>query len=269
MSTAMHTSAMPDPESRIPEPNGARGRNRQAGLTLIEVLVAVTLLALLAGGIFTAFHVGASSWQSTRERLMLDRRIATANSILHATLAAIVPIEAEIPRGVSAGGQRFPFFQGERGSMRFVSSYSITRGIRGGLQITELQVSPSKDGLRILLNQSPYTGPLSAGRLIEGVGQDPLSGRRRLRFRPIRPRPSSRILADQLAQCRFRYLLQPQGRGEPTVWVPEWTETGRYPEAISIDVVPKQEQTRLRPVSITAPVLAKPPRRGASRRRRG
>ena len=76
-------------------------------------------------------------------------------------------------------------------------------------------------------------------------------------------------LPTSLHSAASAYLLQPQGRGEPTVWVPEWTETGRYPEAISIEVVPKEGQTRLRPVAITAPVLAKPPRPGASRRRRG
>ena len=41
-------------------------KGHAAGMTLIEIMVAVALLGLLSAGIFTAFQVGTSSWQSAR-----------------------------------------------------------------------------------------------------------------------------------------------------------------------------------------------------------
>jgi prepilin-type N-terminal cleavage/methylation domain-containing protein len=55
-------------------------------MTLIEILVAISLMGLLATAMVTALTVGSGSWQDARNRLTLDRRIATANEILYAEL---------------------------------------------------------------------------------------------------------------------------------------------------------------------------------------
>ncbi len=193
--------------------NGTTGKRR--GMTLIEVLVAVALMSMLSVGLFTALQIGATSWQTTRERLMLDRRVATANAILHSSLASIVPLEAEIPPERTIGLRRLLFFQGEPDSMRFVSSYSVTEGVRGGLKIVELRVSSAPNGLRILLNQLPYLGPLSAGSLVVGRVADPGFPRGRIIFSPIRALPTSLIIADELATCNFSYLRRSRRQGEP------------------------------------------------------
>ena len=228
-----------------------------AGMSLIEITVAVALLGLLSAGIFTAFQVGASSWQSARDRLMLDRRIATANAILHGTLSGIVPIRAEVPPGRPEQGRRFAFFQGEPRSMRFVTTYSVTTGVRGGLLITEVQVVGHEEGLRVLLNQSPYLGPRSAGFFAAGFIREPLSGRERARYIAIRPRATSLIIVDDLRECRFEFLEQPPGVELPTNWVPEWTDLLRLPEAVAIHVVPNRGDARLRPISVIAGVPSK------------
>ena len=235
----------------------ARSVSATAGMSLIEITVAVALLGLLSAGIFTAFQVGASSWQSTRDRLMLDRRIATANAILHGTLSGIVPIRAEVPPGRPEQGRRFAFFQGEPRSMRFVTSYSVTTGVRGGLLITEMQVVSYERGLRVLLNQSPYLGPRSAGFFVAGFFQDPLRGRQRARYIPIQPRATSLIIVDELQDCRFAFLEQPPGVERPTKWGPEWTDLLRLPEAVAIHVTPKGGETRLRPISVIAGIVSK------------
>ncbi len=241
-----------------PKPRRAVGpASATAGMSLIEVTVAVALMGLLSAGIFTAFQVGASSWQSTRDRLMLDRRIATANAILHGTLNGIVPIRAEMPPGRPERGRRFFFFQGEPRSMRFVTTYSVVTGVRGGLLITELQVVSSERGLRVLLNQSPYRGPQSAGFFVAGFARDPLRGRERALFVPILPRATSLIIVDELEDCRFAFLEQPPGLEQPTEWVPVWADLLRLPEAVAIHVIPSRGGARLRPISVIAGVASK------------
>jgi len=226
------------------------------GMTLIEVLVAVALLSLLSVGLFTSLQIGATSWSTTSQRLMLDRRVGTANAILHSSFASIVPLEAEIPRERAIGLPRLLFFQGEPGSMRYVSSYSVTEGVRGGLRIVELQVSSAKNGVRILLNQLPYLGPLSAGNLVVDRVSDPDFPRGRIIFEPIRAMPTSLIIVDELAACTFSYLRRPRRRDEPSVWLPYWGERDSIPAAIRVNLSPSTRDARVLPVSITTAVRA-------------
>ena len=235
-----------------------KARGSRSGMTLVEVIVAMSLLGLLSAGLFTAFQVGVSSWVTTRERLMLDRNIAGQNQRFHALFAGIVPLEARVPPDRAIGVRPFPFFQGEPQSMRFVTSHSITAGSRGGLRITELQVvdAPGK-GRRVLLNQLPYRGPFSAGSFVSGWV--PISERpgRQLVFEPIRALPNvSLIIADQLAACGFLYLERPRSRDDPSRWVPRWRDLDRLPGAITINLTPASREARLLPVPITTAVRA-------------
>ena len=239
--------------------NGHRRRpmHPESGMTLLEVLVALTLLGLLSVGLLMSFQMGADSWQSTRDSLMLDRRIATANQILHSALAGMIPVAGEAPDGRSERLRRFLFFQGEPLSLRFVSSYSVTEGVRGGLHVIELQVVPSPRGRRVLLNQSPFVGQQGLARFVDGFIRDPALGGVRPRFRPIMPHAGSLVIVDELEDCAFRYLERLPGVELPTTWLPVWTNVRELPQAVAINVLPRSDGNRLRPVSMTVPVLSR------------
>ena len=51
--------------------------------------------------------------------------------------------------------------------MRFVTSYSLQDAWRGRPQIAALQVIPGADGagVRLIVNETPYTGPAQAGQM--------------------------------------------------------------------------------------------------------
>jgi hypothetical protein len=226
-------------------------------MTLVEILVAISLMGLLAAAMVTALTVGAGSWQDARNRLTLDRRIATANEILYAEFEGIVPIATQPDPSRPTPIPRAPFFQGEIESMRFVSNYSLTQGRRGGLRVVELQVTQTGLGRRILLNELPYRGPGDLGGMITGMERDPLTGGPRLVFAPIQPRATSLIIADELETCRFSYLRVPRNRAEPALWVPQWNDLTRFPGAIRVEMTSDSGEGRLLPVSITAPVRAR------------
>ncbi len=230
-------------------------RRSNAGLTLVEVIVAVSLLGLLSAGMVTALQIGADSWSDTRERMNLDRRIATANTILNAQLAGVVPILARVPPGRSVASA--PFFQGEPQSMRFVTSYSLLEGVRGGLQVVELLSRRTKDGFSLLLTHSPYRGPLSVGRFI--MGSEPSLDRtsRRLIFSPIRTRADTMIVADQLETCAFSYLGEPRRPDEPVMWKPVWEDDKQIPAAVRIEMSPAGDDVRLDPITLVAQIRAR------------
>ena len=104
---------------------------RRAGMTLMEVMVAVVLFAFLSVGILTALRVGINSMEHADEHLMLNRRAAYAVRILQSQLNGFMPEQGMFQLTPQSGIQTMPFFQGEPASMRFVSSYSLQDASRG------------------------------------------------------------------------------------------------------------------------------------------
>lgn len=232
------------------------GQRRRAGLTLMEVLVAITLLSLLSVGLLMSLRVGARAWETAHTSLMLDRRIASANAMFHAALEGAAPVLAEFERPPMASATTVVFFEGLPESMRFVSAYSLEAGPRGGLRMIELQVVPGPKGRRVLLNDLAYLGPREAGRFITGAQEEPSTGEMRLFWAPIQALPTSFIIADELESCFFSYHLR-EAPDEPGRWLPVWPMTSQIPYAVAIQIAPRGDPARLRPVSITVPLRSR------------
>lgn len=228
----------------------------EAGLTLIEILVAIALLSVLSVGILMALRVGTVAWQRTTDGLMLDRRIAAANNILQQELEGIFQAWAEFVDPTTRAPQVAVFFEGEPGSMRFVTAYSLDSGPRGGLRIVELLAAQGPKGQRVLLNELPYAGPRSAGQVITGVANEGASARPV--FAPIAVLPTSFVIADELGSCTFSYLEQnePGAMTGPPRWVSSWRNGERLPAAVSIQITPGPDVARLQPMTVTVPIRA-------------
>jgi general secretion pathway protein J len=229
-------------------------RNSQSGLTLIEILIAISLLSLLSAGILVAMRLGLNTMDKTDARLVANRRVANARKILENEIAGFTSTMATyIPQPPDF--QTVPFFQGEAASMRFVTSYSLQDAWRGHPQVAALQVIPGEnnEGVRLIVDETPYTGPLQTGRMITSIVPDPVSGMQRTLFAPITAGPRSFVLADRLAFCRFTYLVP---RPEPPfqIWRPDWVPP-HLPIGIRIEMAPLDPQANgLQVTTVTAPV---------------
>ncbi len=95
----------------------------QSGVTLIEILVAVSLLSLLTVGILVAMHLGLSTMEKTDSRLVRNRRVVNARKIIENEIdgftysTAVFRPAPEVQRIV-------PFHHAEPQRLRFVSSFS-------------------------------------------------------------------------------------------------------------------------------------------------
>jgi len=219
-------------------------RSPRAGVTLVELLVAVTLFALLSVGMLYAFRIGLMAYQKTQAKLMDSRRIAGAQRILLQELQNMVPVVAECNSGAEGGGPKVPFFQGEENTMRLVSTFSLQGASRGMTQILEIFVAPGEEGegVRLLVNEIPYAGPRAAGQFCTGPGQ----------YRPPSAFAKSFILADRLAYCRFSYQRVPLDIVPERLWVPRFL-ANTWPHAIRIEMAPlRPESASLQPISVTA-----------------
>jgi len=230
-------------------------RAPRAGITLMEVVVAVTLLSMLSAGLIATIRMGFNALDRTNARLMENRRVAGAQRLLEQELGGFLPVKTVCPPDSGAPGAPFVFFEGQPQSMRLVSTYSLSEAWRGQPRILELQVIPGDQGrgVRLIVNEIPYTGPLSAGQSCVGMAADPDSGRIVPQFRPIQASAQSFVLADKLAWCRFSYL-----EPEPFPGVEQWRSNWvipRWPIGLRVEMAPLEDNPgRLRPLTVTTAV---------------
>jgi general secretion pathway protein J len=229
---------------------------RESGTTLIEVLIAVTLLSLLSVGMLTAMRVGLMAFSKTSNKLMENRRVAGAQRVVLEELEGMMPVVAACGEAAGATPAKTVFFEGQPQTMRLVSTFSLQQGWRGRPQILELFVIPGEDGrgVRLVVNEIPYTGPAGMARLCTGRTQDPLTGGHLAVFAPVQAGPNSFVLADKLAYCRFLYFTIPLDRNLAPHWTPNWTIAG-WPFAVRIEMAPLDpDPSRLQPITIIAPI---------------
>jgi prepilin-type N-terminal cleavage/methylation domain-containing protein len=228
----------------------------EAGVTLIEVLVAVTLLSLLSVGMAMAMRVGLSAYSKTQSKLMDNRRIAGAQRIVQSELEGLIP--AYVLCGAGQGGPGTPavLFQGAQDGMWMVSAFSLQQGWRGQPQILQLFVMPGDEGgVRLMVNEIPYTGPRGAGQYCTGTVAIPNVISRLPVMVPTRASAQTFVLADKLAFCRFSYYSPSNQMYQPPAWQAAWAAKGGWPLAVRIDMAPAQsDPSRLQPISATAPL---------------
>jgi len=233
----------------------ARRTKPEAGVTLMELLIAMTLMSLLSVGIVMSLRVGLSAMSKTDTKLMANRRVASVERILEQQISSTMPVTADCqPRGDGPPG-RMLFFQGEAQSMRLASTFSLQQGARGVPMILEFQVIPGENsqGVRLVVNEHWYTGSRGAGMFCLGMGADLLTGRPAPLFVPIEVGAGSFVLADKLAYCRFSYRdLVPAPELER--WLVRWIKPV-LPSAVRVDLAPLvPDSSRLEPLTLTIPV---------------
>lgn len=225
-------------------------------MTLIEVMVAVFLFSLLSVGMLFALRVGINAMDRANDRLMANRKSAYAVRILESELNGLMPEAAAFQPTPQTPITVTTFFQGEPNAMRFVSTYSLQDAHRGYPQILEFTTIPGADsrGVRLIVNEVPYTGPASTGTAYLGFAMDPTTRLRIPIFRPIAASPNSFVLADRLAYCRFRFEAPKAGPLFPAIWVDHWVREG-WPVAIRVEMAPLEpDPSRLQPMTVTTAV---------------
>ena len=228
---------------------------REAGVTLLELLIAISLVSLLSVGMLVAMRVGMNTMGAANRRVAVNRRSTGAQRILEQQLGGFLPFYAFCLAKDNPQGAKAPFFQGEPTVMQFITSYSLNEAQRGLPRIVQVFVAPGEagDGVRLLENEHPYGGPFGAGFFCLGPEPDALTGEPVARFNVPEQQPGSFVVADKLAAARFSY--QENNNGEkPDQWLPRWAKS-RWPRAIRIEVEPlRPDPSRIQPVTITVPM---------------
>ena len=104
-----------DPVRRRAASGGAQlsPRRTQSGVTLIELLIAITLVSLLTVGIMFAMRIGLNTLERSNARFIANRRVMGVDRVMHQQLGGFIPVKAECRSAPNQPPAYVPFFHGE------------------------------------------------------------------------------------------------------------------------------------------------------------
>jgi prepilin-type N-terminal cleavage/methylation domain-containing protein len=204
----------------------------EAGVTLIELMIAITLVSALAVGMLMAMRTSLITLEKVDARLQSNRRVMSVEQILSRQIGGLIPVAGMCPGAM---------FRGTDQTLHMVSTYSMTEGARGYARILQYAVLPAEGGgVRLVVNESLYTGPASIAQFCSDL--------------PIQLGPQSFVLADRLAYCHLSYREAIPESPVGGNWQISWNRPA-LPSAVHVEMaslVP--DPARLPLVSVTVPL---------------
>ena len=209
------------------------GKSSQRGVTLLELMIAITLVAGLSTGMLMAMRTSLLTYEKTAKRLESNRRFVKTQQMLSDQISAVMPVQGACLGDADRLIGIPSFLSGSADTLRLVSSYSIAEGARGYPQIVEYRVIPEPRGsVRLVVTERPFTGPQSTTPYCGGAQAPPVSAfelgaRPSVELGAAQPAAATQggsyVLAEHLAYCRFSYH-EPynQNRFIETPWLPLW-----------------------------------------------
>jgi general secretion pathway protein J len=196
-------------------------RFASAGFTLIELMLAITLLAVMMGMIYAALTVGVRAWDTGDARVTEASNWRLTERFLRREFGQVFPTRW---RGVP---QPNIAFEGTKTSLRYVTSLNLEatlqNGGSGGLQWAEFALMD--DGV-LQLNRQAFD---SAAQNFDALSAPTAEQLRTLSYAPpVR-------LMDNIAGLEINYFGTESDLVEPT-WREEWRDLQRLPYLIRLRI---------------------------------
>lgn len=209
--------------------------SRAKGFTLLEVLIATSLMILLMAALVTGLHIGTRAWQQGEARLRGIHRDEELSGFLARQISSLVPYAA-VSREPELPG-RLPILEATPLRLRFLSTYGSRFGNRAGLLLVECAVSGTSPGkVAVVLRETPVRGDrMLLDEMIERVIEDSTTGKKMIVFKLFSVREGDLSLLTGLDRAQFEYLDPAAPSGEPS-WLPKWEDRpdAPYPAAIRL-----------------------------------
>jgi general secretion pathway protein J len=181
---------------------------RQHGFTLLEILLALALLAFVMLGVWGAIRGAARVTRSADAVMAQGEAVRTVQQFLRRYVGAAGPQPF-----VMADGSAARMFDGDATSMEYVAPLPMQSG-HAGLYIQTVSLQKEGAGMSLRLSYRPYTEQ-QAGNA----------------------QPVEHVLLTDLRGGKFEYLAA-AAFGKPPAWRDDWTATNGLPLAVRIHLDP-------------------------------
>lgn len=182
---------------------------KQRGFTLLEMLVAFTLVSLLFLALFSAFHTIGRGWDAADVRINKteDRRLVSDFLRRQLGQAMVVKIKGEKEASVYA-------FEGTSTSVRYAAPLQPLQH-QGGVFLIELNIVDGKNGKALTMRYAPYR-PEQTWE--EALGE-------------AEPVP----VFDGLKSAAFSYFGVMAESKDPA-WSSDWKDNPLYPQLLKLEL---------------------------------
>ena len=182
---------------------------RQAGFTLVELLLAVTLMGLLLALAYGGLRAASRASQSGQEVLAESSRLRVTHQFVRKQMNLMLPLSFV---GLTGEEEELVRFDGDADRILFggpMPGYLA----RGGPQVQQLAFVDGPDGLELQFSHAPLLG-FEPEALLE---RDPV------------------VLFTDLQGGEFAFLLEDQ-EAESLEWVSLWEDASLMPKAVRLDL---------------------------------
>jgi prepilin-type N-terminal cleavage/methylation domain-containing protein len=198
----------------------------QRGFTLIEILVALALMAMIATILITSLQIGGHTWQRVMRAASSTEDIEQAQEFLRIRLSSLYPDDRAAP---DITGPRFLVSNGE------------------SLEFSGAAPESSADGsLRYQIAVSRESGALEVRSRVDRIDNSDSSA---FTFAAER-------LVSHVASMSVQFWLKPDET--PGRWVDRWNDARQIPRLIRIDVAFGPEDNRRWPSLYVEPRIDTP-----------
>jgi prepilin-type N-terminal cleavage/methylation domain-containing protein len=211
---------------------------RPEGFTLIEMLVSVTLVALIALCLWGALRLSISSWKRGTESMDDNQKRRATMDLVQKQMASVSGLIPALDLQTGAG--QSPMFVGSDARVQFVSLCSLRFRENPGLTVVTYEIAPGKGSdFELVERESRY------------LGGDPTLT---VSYEIINE--SSITVLDHLAGAYFEYF-DPGSTTVPAQWVSDWNaqEKAKLPAAISMTLSTRAENGAVQSRQLVVPIM--------------
>lgn len=203
------------PAERVSGSGAALAPRGDRGFTLIELTVAIVLLALIASVLYGSLSLAGDSWNKGEARAQRTSEMRSSQDFLRRTLTSQHPL-----RFHKVTPDQPLYFLGTRDSLAYAAA--LPGRVGGGMYYFRLSVASDGDNPQLTLAR--MIPDYSATALPSFDGAD------------------VSVLAPGIGEVRFGYFGRDPGSADsvPPTWRDRWDDQQRLPDLIRVDVTPSR-----------------------------